>query len=1137
MWQLARGPVSLAFLVPYVESALSNESGLVRLQDTVLTWDGEERSLDVRAIGLDFLDADGRPLAQVPEASIRFSASALLRGLIAPTSLEVRRARLRLTRGADGAVEFGVESLAGGSERTTAGTMAPLVRELLNPPDRDRQTGYLTELRIVDATIDVIDHAAGTRWSARRSNIALSRDSNGIVADLSMEVAAAGRSGILAARGAFDSTRETTDLAVTLVGFPTRILTELEPRFAAFDRFDMALDGIVTATVDRAIRVQAAAFDLRSGPGTIDLPELTAAPVRVDRFAARGRIDQNLARLIVEDGLIEVDGQRARLAATVERGDSGTVVVLNVAELMPPMLARAAPELAVFERIEIHLAGTVRMTLDESARLTGVAFDVVGGAGPVTIPQFFPEPVPVTSLVARGRVDGNFERFVIEEAVLTSRGLQGTVSVDAQRSGETLTIQVDAAANDVPIDDIDPFWPRGLEEDARLWVTHNLTDGTVHRATIRVNAISDGGEVTVTGIGGEMAFSGVSAHYLRPMEPVVGAAGSVTFDQARLDINVEPGTGRTRELTVEEGRVNILGLDGGDKRADVLLTVAGPVRDALIVLDQEPLHYMREFGLDPTLAGGQQRANLVFDLPLRPDATIEDIGVAAAASIVDFAHPAGFQALPISDGRLTLAVDKTRLSIDGQLRLSGMPVEVSQLLNFTPEGVTDTRYQIRGVLEAEDRRRLGIGLGEVVSGPIGYGLAFTSAPDGSGTGSVELDLSAAAIDVAPFDWRKPAGLATRGFVEFQVHADAPPEITRFDVQARNMVAVGSLTLREVAGATVPARLTFERLIFDESDLFGTIDWAPDGTLDVRVGGNALDLRRVIAAGLDSEDGGAKGPGLRVTISESAPLLSLRLGQLTRLHNVVARMEHDGTVWRNALVIGVLGNDGGAVDIRLTDKGTSRTLVVGADNAGAVISALGWTENLRGGRLDVDAQILDSEPGRPLVGQAIVQDFQVIQAPVLARLLTLASLSAIVDTLNGEGIAFDRLVVPFRLTNDRIEINDARMRGSELGILAGGEIDRSADTIELLGEVAPAYTLNSLLGRIPLIGDVFTGGGDGVFAATYKVDGAVNDPRVLVNPLSVLTPGFTRRLLTGFSESLPDGQPTREFQEPWERPDQ
>ena len=64
-------------------------------------------------------------------------------------------------------------------------------------------------------------------------------------------------------------------------------------------------------------------------------------------------------------------------------------------------------------------------------------------------------------------------------------------------------------------------------------------------------------------------------------------------------------------------------------------------------------------------------------------------------------------------------------------------------------------------------------------------------------------------------------------------------------------------------------------------------------------------------------------------------------------------------------------------------------------------------------------------------------------------------------------------------------------------------------------MAPAYTLNSLLANIPLIGQVLSGGSEGIFAATFSASRPLVNPDISVNPLSVLTPGITRRLLTWF----------------------
>ena len=82
----------------------------------------------------------------------------------------------------------------------------------------------------------------------------------------------------------------------------------------------------------------------------------------------------------------------------------------------------------------------------------------------------------------------------------------------------------------------------------------------------------------------------------------------------------------------------------------------------------------------------------------------------------------------------------------------------------------------------------------------------------------------------------------------------------------------------------------------------------------------------------------------------------------------------------------------------------------------------------------------------------------------------------------------------------------------LGITFEGTIDRKNRTLDLNGHVIPAYLVNSLVGKIPLVGEIIAGGkGQGIVSATYKVTGSFDQPLTSVNPLSVLTPGFTRKL--------------------------
>ena len=78
-------------------------------------------------------------------------------------------------------------------------------------------------------------------------------------------------------------------------------------------------------------------------------------------------------------------------------------------------------------------------------------------------------------------------------------------------------------------------------------------------------------------------------------------------------------------------------------------------------------------------------------------------------------------------------------------------------------------------------------------------------------------------------------------------------------------------------------------------------------------------------------------------------------------------------------------------------------------------------------------------------------------------------------------------------------------------------------VDIRGTVVPAYALNSVLGHIPVLGDLLTGGekGGGVFAANYSMSGTIDEPKILVNPLSALTPGFLRKVFGVFEKTSED----------------
>ena len=100
----------------------------------MLEWQGLSRSIDLRARDIRFLDLDDDLAVALPEVSVKLSVRALLRGVVAPTVIEIREAFLYLVRQEDGTIhlEYATEAPADGTDPGRRGGRGPA--GLFEPP-------------------------------------------------------------------------------------------------------------------------------------------------------------------------------------------------------------------------------------------------------------------------------------------------------------------------------------------------------------------------------------------------------------------------------------------------------------------------------------------------------------------------------------------------------------------------------------------------------------------------------------------------------------------------------------------------------------------------------------------------------------------------------------------------------------------------------------------------------------------------------------------------------------------------------------------------------------------------------------------------------------------------------------------
>ena len=199
-----------------------------------------------------------------------------------------------------------------------------------------------------------------------------------------------------------------------------------------------------------------------------------------------------------------------------------------------------------------------------------------------------------------------------------------------------------------------------------------------------------------------------------------------------------------------------------------------------------------------------------------------------------------------------------------------------------------------------------------------------------------------------------------------------------------------------------------------------------------------------------------------------------------------------------------------ISLKKEEKTDNKILEVYSDIASPILTEYKFFQGLDGGNLNYTS-IFNKKNSDNLL---IINNFKLNEAPALAKILTLADLRGLTDTLKGEGISFDTLSIKFQSNSSKMDIEEIFMIGPSISILIEGYVEKPNGLISLRGTLVPAKTLNSIVSKIPVIGDILVGKkvGEGLFGISFKIKGPPDALKTTVNPVKTLTPRFITRAL-------------------------
>lgn len=1127
-----RGPISVGFLVGPIEEAIREElgAGRVEIESAILRQSEEGRGIEFRLANLRIKDPQGAVLAETPLAGINLSGAALLRGRLAPASVEFIRPTLRLSTTADGGLALAVSRsappdtssqssspdttpVAGGvpasaQRSSTAAGIAPAAPAgTAKPIDiftalqstmaefREGEAVYLRELGVRDATLTIDHHGQETVWRVPGFTVDVQHfQKRSVVFGEGLIGSAAGPWG-LSFRTTESRKFKTVRLEVEFAELVPRAIAANLAFLPGLAALDMPVGGTASIEISRERGLVSAEAKVTMSPGRLQLPlalggvvPLKGGALGVSYSPTDGRIQLHPSELIW-----------------------GTSRGTWSGHLVP---ARTPDDAWPFQ------------LSSQQTNLEGAMLDNVTVTGSV-IPGSGHTRVDALSLKS-----GDIAIALTGGSVATPSGaalqLEGTIAP------LSLTALLDR-------------WPKSIAPALGEWIKTSVRKGKLAGGLVKLGpsraAMARTSAATTSPVGETPLLAGLSLDLelqdlhmvaVRGGLPLLADHMRLRLDDGRLEVTTAQARlplPSGRHVALKDPRLTIEQVDVPGSVAELTMQSNAPASVLLELLDQEPFALLRGTGIDPNAIDARTETNVKVVIPVHPDTTVADIKSEGRIRVSELRSKTLLgSGLDISGGNILLGLTDKALDAKGDILVAGVPAKVSwqRIFNALPDQQPPAR--LTATLDAADRDTLGVAINHMVLGDVPVVITLQQDAQGQSTTHLEANLSAAELLLDTMAWRKPPGRPAVLHTDIVRHKDGRTELQNFKIIGDDIALDGALMLdarHQLRSFNIPA---FAVNVFTKLEMQGRT--RDDGVLEVKSKGTAYDgrtfFRSLFSAGQLTERA-LPAPKNRQGLDLSVEIDTLVGFNDTNLKNVQFTLKRRGEKLVALQASGNLSDSGVPVAAEIRVLNGSRLLQSTTADAGSAFRLIGFYPNMRGGNAILDVN-LDGRGAAEKTGRLRASQFTILGDPIVSEAIQAAE-----EKRRGtrkvarEQVEFERLDVPFSVGHGQVVLSDSTINGPLLGARLNGKIDYNQQTVFLEGSYVPLYGLNSIPNNIPIIGEILSGGrsGDGLFGLNFQIQGAMGRPQVIINPLSVLTPGLFRQIW----ETAPQGHAVEPRAEP------
>ncbi|MEM9851850.1 MAG: AsmA-like C-terminal region-containing protein, partial [Pseudomonadota bacterium] len=926
----------------------------------------------------------------------------------------------------------------------------------------DRRLAPLQEIDLSGARLSLIDELSGETFVFDTRDVALTRSGDEISARAVIAVPDAAETTQIILTGEYAVGDDGIDIAVRFFDARPERIADLVPAVDWLRNIDTQASGSVRARIGRDGTVGAVAGVLDLGKGRF-LGAPTAGPVQFDQ--AKAYFTYNPASEILT--LTEVDintssgSARASGYAVLDRGPGGAVTALTGQIAMTDLRLVNAD---LFD-MPVHLG---RTTLD--ARLS-----------------FDPLKLEVGALTIR---DGDF----------TYRA-EGSSTAGTTYWRNAYRIGIDR----IDADRLKELWPLIAVPKTRDWLMENVVAGQV---TDFAGALrTDHGDARFAF---DFNVEDANVQLVKTVPYLENGRGYAALTDRDFRATLTSGyitAGNGTRIALKGSEIYIPDIVTRPTPGEISLVAEGGVAGLLHVLNSDRFRFIEKAGLTPDVATGRVRAKGDFALPLAKGVKLAEVALRVRADISEFQSLTLVPDRRLAADKLTAHVTGDAAQITGDVMLDGVPMAVTWDQPFAKEKAGASTVRAWVPLATDSLAKLGVPLppgllSGSTQGQVRIDLKRGAAP----ALTLESDLVGARVQVSDLGVAKAPG--TAGSLRLRGTLGPEPTVDDVAISFPGLTAAGRLVLIP-GGGLERAELNTLRVGRWLNIRRATL--TPRGTGSaIKLAGGSLDLR-----GLPSGGNGSRGSG------GSGTTIEARLDRVVVTSELFLSAFQGSFSTRGGLGGRFQGRVNGGIPLsgRMVPQPKGAAIELTATDAGGVLASANLLHNVRDGAMTV--QLIPRTGRGNYDGALKLKNVRMKDASAIAGLLNAVSVVGLLQQLQGEGIHFSTVDGNFRLRDGAVELKKLSAVGPSMGITLDGWYDTRAKTVDFEGVTTPLYAVNGVFERLfgPLVG---RRKGEGMFSFTYRMRGPAKDPRVSVNPFSILTPGAFREIFRTRAPAPPPG---------------